>query len=73
MAEISAVSDGKARRSLHPLRRLAPYVGRYRGLVVGACFFLLLAAGATLTLPLAVRRMIDHGFSEADSTFIANY
>ncbi|WP_159586187.1 ABC transporter transmembrane domain-containing protein [Chelativorans xinjiangense] len=73
MAEISAGSDGKARRSLHPLWRLAPYVGRYRGLVVGACLFLLLAAAATLTLPLAVRRMIDHGFSEADSTFIANY
>jgi ATP-binding cassette subfamily B protein len=26
-----------------------------------------------LTLPLAVRRMIDHGFSSSDSTFIANY
>ncbi|WP_265517716.1 ABC transporter transmembrane domain-containing protein [Nitratireductor luteus] len=60
-------------RSLGPLTRLAPYVRRYPRLVVGACISLLLAAGATLTLPLAVRRMIDHGFSQSDGTFIANY
>ncbi|MCR4267243.1 ABC transporter transmembrane domain-containing protein [Nitratireductor sp. ZSWI3] len=61
------------RRSLKPLRRLFPYVGRYRWLAVGALLFLVLAAIATLTLPLAVRRMIDHGFSESDSVFITNY
>ncbi len=61
------------RRSLQPLRRLFPYIGRYPGLMAGAVFFLVLAALATLTLPLAVRRMIDHGFSEQDSIFIANY
>ena len=61
------------RRALKPLRRLLPYVGRYRGLAAGAAFFLVIAAIATLTLPLAVRRMIDHGFSESDSIFIANY
>ncbi|WP_295808155.1 ABC transporter transmembrane domain-containing protein [uncultured Nitratireductor sp.] len=61
------------RRSLKPLRRLLPYIGRYRGLALAALFFLVLAAMATLTLPLAVRRMIDNGFSESDSVFIANY
>ncbi|EKF18911.1 ABC transporter transmembrane domain-containing protein [Nitratireductor pacificus] len=61
------------RRSLKPLRRLVPYVARYRGLAFGAGVFLVMAAIATLTLPLAVRRMIDHGFSESDSVFIANY
>ena len=61
------------RRSLKPLRRLAPYMLRYSGLLAGAGVFLVLAAATTLTLPLAVRRMIDHGFSGADSTFIANY
>lgn len=61
------------RRSLKPLKRLFPYIGRYRGLALGAAFFLVLAAIATLTLPLAVRRMIDHGFSHSDSIFIANY
>ena len=71
-----AITDGSretARRSLGPLRRLVPYVLRYRGLTVGAIVFLLLAAAATLTLPIAVRRMIDHGFSESDSAFIASY
>lgn len=28
---------------------------------------------AATTLPVAVRRMIDHGFSTSDSTFIASY
>jgi ATP-binding cassette subfamily B protein len=32
-----------------------------------------LAAVTTLALPLAVRRMIDHGFSHADTTFVSNY
>src|SRR5690606_29961289 len=44
-----------------------------RLLVVGALISLILAAGTTLTLPIAVRRMIDHGFSNSDSSFIANY
>ncbi|MEQ1952327.1 ABC transporter transmembrane domain-containing protein [Mesorhizobium yinganensis] len=61
------------RRSLKPLRRLLPYVLRYRVLAIGAGISLVLAAATTLTLPLAVRRMIDHGFSSSDSTFIANY
>lgn len=66
-------NDVNRRRSLKPLSRLAPYVLRYRGKVVASLFFLVLAAAMTLTLPLAVRRMIDHGFSGPDSTFIANY
>src|SRR5690606_19013021 len=45
----------------------------YRALVVGALVSLTLAAVTTLALPLAVRRMIDHGFSTSDSTFISNY
>ncbi len=73
MAERPLAPDEKARRSLRPLRRLMPYMIRYRGLAIGACFSLLLAAGATLTLPMAVRQMIDHGFSNSDSAFIASY
>ena len=46
-------------RSLAPLTRLLPYIGRYRGLVLGAGVSLVLAACTTLALPLAVRRMID--------------
>jgi len=64
--------DGR-QRSLRPLSRLWPYVLRYRAMLAAALFFLLLASGTTLSLPLAVRRMIDHGFSAADSAFITQY
>ena len=61
------------RRSLRPLRRVFPYLARYKRLVVGALVFLTMAAAMTLALPLAVRRMIDHGFGNDDSTFISQY
>nr|WP_290128882.1 ABC transporter transmembrane domain-containing protein [Hoeflea alexandrii] len=59
--------------SVRPLARLFPYITRYPHLVVGALVFLLLAAVTTLTLPMAVRRMIDHGFSAQDAGFINTY
>ncbi|TPK97285.1 ATP-binding cassette domain-containing protein [Mesorhizobium sp. B2-4-12] len=71
MAQTSSAEE--RRRSLKPLRRLFPYIGHYRTLVVGAVISLVIAAATTLTLPLAVRRMIDHGFSSPSTTFIAEY
>jgi ATP-binding cassette subfamily B protein len=68
-----APTQGRIRPTLRPLRGLLPYVLRYRGTAAMAGVSLVVAACATLTLPLAVRRMIDHGFSVADSGFIANY
>ncbi|TDH35887.1 ATP-binding cassette domain-containing protein [Pseudohoeflea suaedae] len=61
------------RRSIKPLARLFPYLGRYPRLILGALVFLALAAGTTLTLPMAVRRMIDNGFTGGDSGFINTY
>jgi ATP-binding cassette subfamily B protein len=61
------------RKSLRPLARLLPYLGRYRGHVVAAVCFLLLATATTLSLPMAVRRMIDHGFGGNDSGLINDY
>ncbi|MCG7504367.1 ABC transporter transmembrane domain-containing protein [Mesorhizobium retamae] len=66
-------SADERRRSLKPLQRVFPYITRYRGLVIGAGVSLVLAAVTTLALPLAVRRMIDNGFSTSDSAFIASY
>ncbi|SES33349.1 ATP-binding cassette, subfamily B [Rhizobium sp. NFR03] len=71
-----AIDNDKAagtRRNVRPLAGLLPYVKRYRGLVAGAAVCLVAAALTTLTLPLAVRRMIDHGFSNSDSAFINTY
>lgn len=71
MAQSSSADE--RRRSLKPLRRLFPYIGRYRKIVAGAVVSLAIAAMTTLALPLAVRRMIDHGFTPSGSTFIAEY
>jgi ATP-binding cassette subfamily B protein len=62
-----------ARRSVRPLAQLLPYIRRYRNLVIGAGISLVVAAVTTLTLPMAVRRMIDHGFSASDAGFINTY
>src|SRR5262249_49605764 len=62
----SAVSEPQAsprRRSLRPLLALAPFALRYKGRIVGAFAALATAAGATLVVPVALRRMIDFGFS----------
>ena len=66
-------AGGKKPRSLKPLGRLAPYVMRYRGMVAGALVSLALAAVTSLALPLAVRRMIDQGFTQPDGSFINDY
>ncbi|MCJ8238277.1 ABC transporter transmembrane domain-containing protein [Peteryoungia algae] len=68
-----AKNTDKKRRSLKPLTSLFPYLRNYRGLVAGALIFLCLAAATTLALPIAIRRMLDHGFQASDSTFINRY
>ncbi|GIL01918.1 MAG: ABC transporter [Alphaproteobacteria bacterium] len=65
--------EEKRRRSLRPLARFLPYVGKYRAHVAAALFFLLVATATTLTLPVAVRRMIDKGFGSNNAEFVDNY
>lgn len=55
--------DGKESRPLKPLKLLIPYVFRDRSLVVAALISLLVASAATLTVPIAMRRVIGNGFS----------
>ncbi|WP_457581302.1 ABC transporter transmembrane domain-containing protein [Ensifer canadensis] len=66
-------NQSPARKSIRPLATLLPYLKRYRHLVIGAGISLVVAAVTTLTLPLAVRRMVDNGFSNSDSGFINTY
>ncbi|HMF69595.1 MAG TPA: ABC transporter transmembrane domain-containing protein, partial [Phyllobacterium sp.] len=73
MADMAFEEAERKRRSLKPLRRIFPYMSRYRGMIGGALVSLVVAAVTTLTLPLAVRRMIDHGFTGANGAFINNY
>ena len=65
-------NNGK-RRNLRPLANLFPYLMNYKMRVVAALAFLVLAAATTPTLPLAVRRMLDSGFTNADSQLIGQY
>lgn len=58
---------------MRPLRRLLPYVGRYRGRVFAAGCALVVAAITTLVVPVAVRRMIDFGFSAQGVAMIDSY
>ncbi|MGY0505346.1 ABC transporter transmembrane domain-containing protein [Luteimonas sp. e5] len=57
----AAASTAKA--PINSLRALWPYVMRQRGLLAGWLGALALSSTATLTLPVAFRQMIDHGFS----------
>lgn len=54
-------APGLPARRLQPLRALLPYLTPYRGQIGLALLFLLLAAGATLTLPYAVKLLVDGG------------
>src|ERR1041385_4756969 len=69
-----ALTEERSRRiRVRPLLALIPYVMRYRGKVVAALVALLVAATATLAVPLAVRRMIDFGFSAERISLIDQY
>ncbi len=57
-------------RRFSPLRVIVPYLLNYRALLFGWLGFLALSSIATLSLPLAVRVMIDHGFANADPASI---
>jgi ATP-binding cassette subfamily B protein len=60
-------------RKLRPLVSLLPYVGRYRWQASAAVVALLAAAITTLVVPIAVRRMIDFGFSRESASLIDSY
>src|ERR1051326_8684280 len=65
--------ERRARPRLAPLLGLQRYVLRHRWQVLGAIAALLVAALATLAVPLAVRRMIDYGFSAERLGLINQY
>ena len=58
---------------LRPLLALAPYIARYRGRAALAFISLTIAAITTLVVPIAVRRMIDFGFSPEGIALINSY
>jgi ATP-binding cassette subfamily B protein len=65
--------DERHKLKLKPLARLVPYITRYRGRVAAALAALVVASLTTLVVPVAVRRMIDFGFSDKAAQLIDNY
>jgi ATP-binding cassette subfamily B protein len=68
-----ATNPEKRRLKLRPLASLLPYVKRYRGRAIAALGALILAALTTLIVPIAVRRMIDFGFTARGIALIDSY
>ena len=65
--------DERRKLNLRPLAGLVPYILRYRGRAAAALATLIVASLTTLIVPVAVRRMIDFGFSDKAAQLIDSY
>jgi len=61
---MSSPAERPRPKSLNPLLALWPFLRPYWPMMVGGVFALLIAAGAQLALPVALRQLIDHVFAE---------
>ncbi len=60
-------------RDLRPLGRLLPFLLKYKWQAAAALVALIVAALATLLVPIAVRRVLDNGFTGQDPTLVNQY
>jgi ATP-binding cassette subfamily B protein len=58
---------------LRALRPLLPFALRYKGRIGAALLALAVSSAATLAVPLAVRRVIDRGFTDGSGEFVNAY
>ena len=65
--------NGRGKAPLGSLRPLIPFASVYRGRILAAFLSLLSASVATLVVPIALRRVIDHGFSPEGHSVIDAY
>ena len=72
MAE-RASSERPRGKSLKPLRTLIPFIRPYRVTLAAALTALLIASGAMLALPIALRYLIDNGFIAEDVGTVNRY
>jgi ATP-binding cassette, subfamily B, bacterial len=73
---MSSATDAAAKPGQVPLgalKPLLPYAIVYRSRIIAALIALIAASAATLIVPLAVRRMVDFGFSASNAGFIRVY
>ena len=72
MSEVAPESREKG-KSLRPLKSLVPFVAPYKGTLLVALAALLVSSAATLAMPIAVRNVIDHGFTADDAANVDRY
>jgi len=65
--------DRERSRNLHSLRGLLPFLRPYRLRIGLALLALLIAAAATLAMPVAIRHVIDQGLSSEQAATINRY
>ena len=65
--------DRPVSKDLRPLRSALPFLMRYRLRLFFAVTFLLIAAVAALAMPVALRSVIDYGFSSGQTGTIDRY
>ena len=73
IADQTAAAGPARTAKLRPLLALQPYLLRYPYMVGLALAALVASAAAMLVVPVAVRRMIDHGFTGGDGAFMDQY
>jgi ATP-binding cassette subfamily B protein len=66
-------SDRPKAKSLRPLRALIPFLAPHRWLLTGALSALVVAAGAMLAVPVALRQLIDHGLAANNAGVVNRY
>ncbi len=66
-------TDRPKSRSLRPLRALAPFIRPYLGTLMIAMVALLVSSGIVLMVPIAVRNVIDAGFTTANAGMVDQY
>jgi ATP-binding cassette subfamily B protein len=70
---MTAPEERPKARSLGPLRSLLPYLQPYRSVLLLALLALLVASAAMLSLPIALRFLIDNGLSSRSTDTINQY
>ena len=63
----------RPKAALRALKPLVPYGLAYKGRIAAALAALMVASGATLVVPIAVRRVVDFGFSDQGRDYIDAY
>jgi ATP-binding cassette subfamily B protein len=70
---IEPAAKAKRKTNVRTLLPIFPYALRYKGRIFGALISLTLASAATLVVPVAIRRIVDFGFSQDSAGLINSY